>query len=159
MAGRAATYSFLDIFAAINGPGGAFSLSQNGNSEEGITISMVEDKNTMTIGADGTAMHSLHAGKGAVLTVHLLKTSPLNFKLSMMYAEQTSSSTAHGQNHITITNPITGDSVTCRGCAFKKLPDNVNAKIGGKNDWPFDVGFVDQELAGMLAAIGGFGIF
>jgi len=30
-------------------------------AEEGITFAMAGDKNTMTIGADGEGMHSLHA--------------------------------------------------------------------------------------------------
>ncbi len=35
-------------------------------------------KNTMTIGADGEVMHSLHADKSGTVTVNLLKTSPTN---------------------------------------------------------------------------------
>jgi hypothetical protein len=55
------------------------------NAEEGITVTMTEAKNTMTIGADGEVMHSLHAGKSGTITVTLLKTSPVNKKLSLMY--------------------------------------------------------------------------
>jgi hypothetical protein len=36
---------------------------------------MTEAKNTMTVGADGEVMHSLHAGKSGTITVTLLKTS------------------------------------------------------------------------------------
>jgi hypothetical protein len=43
---------------------------------------MTEAKNTMTVGADGEVMHSLHAGKSGTITVTLLKTSPVNKKLS-----------------------------------------------------------------------------
>jgi len=152
---QAATYSFLDVKAAITGPGGNVLLSGSANAEEGITVEMVEDKNTMTIGADGSVMHSLHAGKHGTITIHLLKTSPLNALLANMYALQTSSSALHGQNVLSVTNPITGDEATCRSVAFKKLPANVNAKVGGKNDWTFDAGIVDQSLAGLLLGIGG----
>ena len=68
------TYSFLDFSASIVGPGGAFDLGYgSGNAEEGVTVAMLEAKNTMTIGADGTPMHSLHAGKSGTITVTLLK--------------------------------------------------------------------------------------
>ena len=92
-----ATYSFLDVTASIAGPGGNFSLGNgSGNSEEGITVTMTEDKNTMTIGADGSAMHSLHAGKSGTVSVRLLKTSPVNKQLMTLYNYQT---TARSQHH------------------------------------------------------------
>ena len=57
-----ATYSFLDVTAAIQGPGGSINLAAGaGSAEEGITIEAMEDKNIMTIGADGAGMHSLVA--------------------------------------------------------------------------------------------------
>ena len=147
------TYSFLDVQASITGPGGAFSLGNGaGNAEEGITVSMVDDKNTMTIGADGTPMHNLHASKAATVSVKLLKTSPVNQKLSQMYALQTTTSGLHGQYVLTINNPVLGDTITCLYVAFKKFPDNVNAKDGGMNDWVFDAGIVDLSLGGGLLA-------
>lgn len=149
------TYSFLDVQASITGPGGSFSLGSGaGNAEEGITIAMVDDKNTMTIGADGSPMHNLHASKGAEVTIRLLKTSPVNAKLSALYALQTTSSGLHGQNVITLNNNISGDSVSAIQCAFKKFPDNNYAKDGGMMEWRFDAGIVDQALgAGVLANI------
>jgi hypothetical protein len=53
---------------------------------------MTEAKNTMTVGADGEVMHSLHGGKSGTITVTLLKTSPVNKKLSLMYNAQSQSS-------------------------------------------------------------------
>jgi hypothetical protein len=81
-----ATYSFIDVAASIVGPGGSFSLGYgSGNSEEGISIAMTEEKNTMSIGADGSVMHSLHAGNGGTVTLRFLKTSPTNQMLSVMF--------------------------------------------------------------------------
>lgn len=141
------TYSFFDVVATINGPGGSFPLGNTAQaSEEGITISMVEDKDTMTIGADGAVMHSLHAGKGGTVTVRLLKTSPVNQQLSQMYSLQTLSSGLHGSNIIVVSNPQTGDIITCNSVAFSKLPDITYAKEGGMNEWRFNVGSVDMGL-------------
>ncbi|MDE2403049.1 MAG: DUF3277 family protein [Burkholderiales bacterium] len=142
-----ATYSFLDVNATLVGAGGVIDLGAGaGVSDEGITISMAGEKNTMTIGADGEGMHSLHADKSGTVTVHLLKTSPINAKLMALYQAQTALTSLHGQNVITITNPQNGDVTTCRQCAFKKLPDNVYAKDGGTNAWVFDAIKIDSIL-------------
>lgn len=143
--GRA--YSFLDVQATIVGPGGSFNLGNgSGSAEEGITVEMAEDKNNMTIGADGTPMHSLHAGKGGTVTVRLLKTSPVNAQLQAMYDVQSTSSALWGQNVISINNTASGDNTGCRYVAFKKMPNNTYAKDGGTNEWVFDAGAIDQIL-------------
>src|SRR5690349_2622434 len=95
------TYSFLNVQATIAGPGGNFNLGNGaGASEEGITVEPAGDKSTMTIGADGSGMHSLHADKSGTVMVRLLKTSPQNAKLQAMYDLQTADSRLHGQNVI-----------------------------------------------------------
>lgn len=143
-------YSFLDTQVAISGPGGSFPIggSGTGSAEEGVSVEMLEDKSTMTIGADGTPMHSLHAGQGGRITIRLLKTSPVNSQLSAMYATQTVSSALHGQNTITLKNATLGDSITGVFCAFKKLPNLSYAKEGGVNVWEFDVGQLNMALGG-----------
>lgn len=88
-------YSFLDVSAVIDGPGGNFSLTGE-NDQEGISIEPVSDQNTMTEGADGNVMHSLSAGSACTATIRLLKTSPLNAKLNELYKYQTSSAAYHG---------------------------------------------------------------
>lgn len=134
-----ATYSFLDVAAAIAGAGGNINLGAGAAvSEEGITIEAVEDKNVMTIGADGQGMHSLVASEASTVTVRLLKTSPVNNQLMEMYKANTVSSANHGKNTITVRNPATGDNITCQECAFKKRPSITYAKEGGMNEWAFD---------------------
>lgn len=141
------TYSFKDVTATIVGPGGSFNLGDGAAAaEEGITINRPDDVNTMLMGADGAAMHSLHAGKPGQITVRLLKTSPVNAQLSAMYALQTASSALHGNNVITIRNAATGDVITCQQCAFKRFPDINYAKDGGMNEWVWDSGRVDTQL-------------
>src|SRR4051812_15698354 len=105
-----ATYSFMNVQAAISGPGGSFSLGAGvGVAEEGIDLDPVEDKNTMNHGADGPAMHSLHAAKPGLITVRLLKISPANAQLDALYNLQTANPALHGQNTITVSDPQRGD--------------------------------------------------
>ncbi|MEI9692535.1 DUF3277 family protein [Atlantibacter hermannii] len=141
------TYSFIDVTASMTGPTGIIDLGYgSANSEEGITVTMTENKNTMTIGADGEVMHSLHAGKAGTITVTLLKTSPTNKKLSLAYNAQSQSSALWGNNVFVIRNSASGDITTARSCAFQKQPDHANAKEGGTVSWVFDAGKIDQLL-------------
>lgn len=144
------TYSFLDTNVAITGPGGSFTIGGQGagNSDEGITTSMTEDKNTLTAGADGTPMNSLHAAQLGKITIRLLKTSPVNAQLSALYAVQAASSALWGLNTITLKNAVSGDSITGTQCAFKKFPDQTYAKEAGMVEWEFDVGSLVSSLGG-----------
>lgn len=142
-----ATYSFKDVAASIVGVGGAVPLADgSGAAEEGITFAMEEDKNTMTIGADGSVMHSLHAGNAGKATIRLLKTSPFNALLDLMYNVQRQTSLTWGQNVITCADLARGDVITCTTVAFAKAPDVVYAKVGNTNEWEFHVGQLIRQL-------------
>jgi hypothetical protein len=137
---------------SISGPNGSFSMGAGAcNSEGGISIVMVEDKSTMTIGADGCVMHSLHAGKGATITVRLLKTSPTNQLLSLMYGLDTVSSRGHGVNTISVRDMARNDVIVAQQCAFAKFADVTYAKDGGEMVWTFHAGIVDFILGSGVA--------
>jgi Bacteriophage KPP10, Structural protein ORF10 len=146
------TYSFLDVNAAITGPGGAFSLGSGAaNSEEGINVEPHEDIDTLQVGADGSPMHSLNANKSGKVTVSLLKTSPVNALLAAMLAFQRTSGANHGQNTISIVNKSSGDAITCQLCAFARVP-NVSYKKNGENlEWTFNAGIIDLGLGAGVA--------
>ena len=140
-------YSFLDVSGTFTGPTGSIELGSGAaNSEEGIVVAMTEAKNTMTVGADGEVMHSLHGGKSGTITVTLLKTSPVNKKLSLMYNAQSQSSALWGNNIIVLRNIVSGDIVTARSVAFQKQPDWNNPKVAGTVAWVFDGGKIDELL-------------
>lgn len=142
------TYSFLEVHAALVGPGGAISLGAgSGPSDEGISIEPTAEMNTMTMGADGSGMHTLHADKSGRVTVRLLKTTPTNALLSAMVAFQRSSGATHGQNTITIIDSNRGDVITCRGVAFQKVPSLSYAKEAGVVEWDFSSIEIDIALA------------
>ena len=142
-----ATYSFMDVAAALDGPTGVVDLGYGaGVADEGISVTMAGDKNTMLIGADGEGMHSLHADKSGTVTVRLLKTSDRNSILQAMFDAQTLSASLHGKNVITITNPKSGDITVCRSCAFKKKPDLTYKKDGDLVEWQLDAIKIDTIL-------------
>jgi hypothetical protein len=133
------TYSFLDTNATIRGPGGSINLAAGAAAaDEGVTVAAVGDRNVMQTGAGGEGQHSLIASTAALVTVVLLKTSPVNAQLMQMYNYQTSSSVLHGKNVLVVSDFARGDLVTLSKVAFKKVPDLVNAKEAGTNTWTFD---------------------
>lgn len=139
-------YSFLDIVAAIVGPGGAIPLGSGaGASEEGIRITRAE-RNVMTVGASGEGQHSLKGDRSGQITVTLLKTSPVNAALMAMYNFQTANAANHGQNTITITDKNRNDLHTGNQCAFRKAPDIAHASDAGTNEWVFDCIRIDDAL-------------
>ncbi|WP_027188687.1 phage structural protein [Desulfovibrio cuneatus] len=141
------TYSFLDVEATIVGPGGSFQLGNGaGVASEGISITATGDKNTMSVGADGSFMHSLKADRSGSVTVTLLKTSEANAKLQNMFNFQTKSGKTHGKNTIVIRNIATGDVFTCEGCAFSKQPENKFGNEAASLGWAFHCGKVDAKL-------------
>ena len=143
------TYSFLSIVAGLTGPGGAINLGQGaGASEEGIQIEPTGEIDTMTIGADGTGMHTLHADKSGRVVIRYYKASPTNALLSAMYAFQTSSPAQHGQNTISIVDSVRGDVITCRQCAFQKAPSLTYGKEAGLVEWEFSAVAIDRTLGG-----------
>lgn len=134
-----AAYSFMNVVAAIAGPGGALNLGFGAAvAEEGITIAPNEDKNAMTIGADGKGQHTLIASNGGLLTLRFLKTSPTNGFLQLMYDIQAASSALWGQNLITVADTARLELTTAQSCAFKKKPELVYDKAGPMIEWQFD---------------------
>src|SRR6266436_1165397 len=143
------TYSFADFFVSISGPGGAFPIGgpDTGSAEEGFTIEQADDSNTLTTGADGSGMNSLHATRTGSFVVHLLKTSPVNARLSAMFLFQRQISFNWGLNVVSARHIALGDSYSCSGVAFKRHSNNGYSKIGGVMLWPFDV-FILEPLLG-----------
>lgn len=138
-------YSFQDVTASISGPGGNFDL-KGGNPAEGITIEATGDKNIMTVGADAHVMHSLRADDSGLVTVRLLKTSPVNALMQSLYNSQKQSSATWGKNVISIRDIARGDDITATECAFAGAPTYTYAEEGGMMEWRFHAGKVDPKL-------------
>jgi hypothetical protein len=147
-----ATFSFADVSATLLGPGGTISLGNGaGTSDEGITIDMIDDKDTMTVGADGTVMHSLHVSRAANITVRLLKTSPTNAQLSVLYQTQAASSALWGKNTLAVTDTARGDVIAGADIAFKRHAPITYSKDANINEWSFH-GSVTQLLGTGITA-------
>lgn len=142
------TYSFLDVVASLVGPGVAVNLGNGaGPAPEGISFDPSADLDTMTIGADGSGMHTLHADKSGSFTVRLLKTSPTNKILSAAAAFQRTGGSVHGQNTLTIIDKNRGDVITGRNVAFARIPSVSYGAEAGVIEWRFNALQVDMALS------------
>lgn len=147
------TYSFLDVVASIQGPGGGFSIGAGaGVAEEGISVEPTEEFDRMTIGADGGGFHSLGADKSGKVTVRLLKTSPVNAQLQTMLAFQRASAATHGVNTITIASKLAGDAITAQQVGFAKQPAVSYTKDGEMLTWEFNAIILDIALGAGVQA-------
>jgi len=150
------SYSFMDVYATLWGPGcngvvinGASTViggPEAASAEEGITITLSEETNTQTIGADGSVMNSLHASRAGTATFRLLKTSPYNNAIMRLYNYQRVQSSRWGQNTIIVTDKSRGDNYVLQGCAFVRFPTNSYAKIGNTIEWEMHVALIDPML-------------
>lgn len=145
------TYSFLDNVATLSGPGGVISLGSGAaNAEEGISIEAIQETDHLEIGADGSGVHSLNASRAAKITVRLLKTSPVNSQLMIMYNLQRSSSLFWAQNVLNVGNPVLGDQYVATGVAFVRNPNNQYAKEATHLDWEFNATQADAVLGTLV---------
>lgn len=141
------TYSFQDVVMTLAGPGGVLSLGYgNAVAEEGISIEPIEDKNTLTIGADGEGMHSLHSSNAKKFTLRLLKTSPQNQLIQAMYNTQKTSAALWGLNMIVVRQTASGDTHTGVDGAFVKVAPNGYKKVGDFLEWAWDCIKGESEL-------------
>lgn len=139
-----AAYSFQDVTGTITGPGGTIIIGAgSGNSDEGIVVTPTEDRNQMTVGADGTVMHSLNANRSGRIAINLLRTSSQNAVLQALYDLQTLSSATHGLNTILVTDTARGDVASGYQCAFARQPDLGFQKNPRIQTWIFDCGEVN----------------
>ncbi len=135
------TYSFLDVTASVQGPGGGYMISEGGVANGGITIE-TNDRVTTVWGCDGEFMHSLHAARGGRVTVRCMRTGRANADLSKTFNFDSQSSANTGRNTITIQDHQRGDNWTIEGAAIVKIPTNAYGTEGGEVEWVFQAGII-----------------
>ena len=140
-----ATYSFQQVTATLTGAAGVINLGYgSANTKEGITVTQTQPRNAMTIGADGSVMHSLRSDKSGTVMIRLLDTSSVNAQLQAMYDAQSLTPSAWGANVIVIVNKGNSETTTCRNVAFQNAPTVTYAEDGSTKEWVFDCGQIDR---------------
>jgi len=98
-------YSFVNVSATLIAPGFIIQLGSGAApTEGGITLAYAGDHSNVVVGADGNAITSLFAGKAGAATIRLLKNSPANKMLNLLFAAQKAAPQSVGaQGILTIT--------------------------------------------------------
>jgi hypothetical protein len=149
-----ATYAFADVSCILSGPGIIVQLGNGGGpSDEGITFEAIEERDRMTIGADGSGFHTLISSRAARILVRLQKTSPSNATLQQALNYQSASSLFWGKNIFSVSNPITGDKANGFGVAFGKQPGNAWAKDPNIIEWEFMAIRATQTMGGAVVSL------
>jgi hypothetical protein len=150
-----AAYSFADVQATLSGQFGVILLGNgSGSSDEGISFEAIEERNRMTIGADGSGFHTLIQSRAARAMVRILKTSPTNAALQQMFNAQSQSSLFWGQNVFAVSNPVMGDVASATGVAFGKQPGNQWGKDPNVIEWEFHCIRASFTMGGNIVSIG-----
>lgn len=150
-----AAYSFADVQGLLLGPSCSIVLGTgSGSAEEGISFEALDERTRMTIGADGSGMHSLIQNRAARIMARFLKASPTNAALQQALAVQSSSSLLWGQNTLALSNPVTGDAMTASGVAFGKQPSNLWAKDANIIEWEFYAIRATLTMGGAIISVG-----
>lgn len=140
------TYSFAQVSAVLKyGKGTVIKLSEGGVGEEGIQIESALDTNIMKYGSDGSVQHSLRIARPGTMKVQVMRNNTLNSELANAYNNTTATAAAHGLMVLTISDSASGESTTCTGVAFKKLPANLYKMDAEPITWEFDVGNIFYE--------------
>ena len=141
------TYSFINVTCSLMGPNANYPLGAGaGSAEEGITIEPTGDQATMTIGADGSGMYSLHADRSGRFLIRLLKISPTNALLMATFEADRSSSAFFGQNTIVVNDTARGDNISGRGVAIMRAPTIVYGREGAMQEWTLGAIVIDRLL-------------
>jgi hypothetical protein len=149
MALETGPYSFLLNTLVIQGPNGSFTIGgpDTAAADEGFEWAFAEDQNQQDGGADGSTMNSFLATTRGTLTVRLQKVSPVNQLLNQMWtADRANGGINWGQNTVTHRDVTRGDYVVGQQTAFKRHTPVRAAKVGGNNEWTFDVGVITPIL-------------
>lgn len=143
-----ATYSFLDISVTLVTPTGVISLGNgSANATDGsVEVEYAESLNKLTVGADGSVMNTLTQNRSGTCKIKLLYSSPQNQALMNAFNLQSLSSSAWGNNSITIRNSKNENLVICTNVAFTKVPNLSLGQDAGQMDWEFSCGRIDSVI-------------
>ena len=88
------SYSFTNVTATLIAPGFVIQLGNGAApSDEGIEVEFEGDHSKVRTGADGKGITAAYAARNGSIRVRLLKNSPANKMLDLLFAAQTVSPT------------------------------------------------------------------
>lgn len=116
------------------------------DGDDVITIAPIADKGTMLIGADGSALFSVSANKGATITIRLQPTSPTHRLLTQKLKRQQALASASTAFPVTAFDTASGEGGTADKCFIQSAPTDSKGVNATVREWVLVTGEFTPEV-------------
>lgn len=116
------------------------------DGDDAISISPLADKGTMLIGADGSAMFSVSANKGATITLRLMHTSPTHRLLMQKLKRQQALASPATAFPVTAYDTSSGEGGTADKCFIMTAPTDTKGTNATVREWTLVTGEFVPEI-------------
>jgi len=116
------------------------------DGDDAISIAPLADKGTMLIGADGSAMFSVSANKGATITLRLMHTSPTHRLLMQKLKRQQALASPAAAFPVTAFDTSSGEGGTADKCFIQSAPTDTKGTNATVREWVLVTGEFVPEI-------------
>lgn len=116
------------------------------DGDDAISIAPLADKGTMLIGADGSAMFSVSANKGATITLRLMHTSPTHRLLMQKLKRQQALASPATAFPVTAYDTSSGEGGTADKCFIMTAPTDTKGTNATVREWVLVTGEFVPEI-------------
>jgi hypothetical protein len=116
------------------------------DGDDAISIAPLADKGTMMIGADGSALFSVSANKGATITLRLMHTSPTHRLLMQKLKRQQALASPVAAFPVTAYDTSSGEGGTADKCFIQSSPTDTKGINATVREWVLVTGEFVAEI-------------
>ena len=114
--------------------------------DDAISIAPIADKGTMLIGADGSALFSVSANRGATITLRLQHTSPTHRLLQQKLKRQQALASPATAFPVTAYDTSSGEGGTADKCFIQTAPTDTKGVNATVREWVLVTGEFNAEI-------------
>lgn len=116
------------------------------DGDDAISIAPIADKGTMLIGADGSALFSVSANRGATITLRLQHTSPTHRLLQQKLKRQQALASPAVAFPVTAYDTSSGEGGTADKCFIQTAPTDTKGANATVREWVLVTGEFNAEI-------------
>jgi hypothetical protein len=116
------------------------------DGDDAISIAPLADKGTMLIGADGSALFSVSANRGATITLRLQHTSPTHRLLQQKLKRQQALASPATAFPVTAYDTSSGEGGTADKCFVQTAPTDTKGVNATVREWVLVTGEFNAEI-------------
>lgn len=116
------------------------------DGDDAISIAPLADKGTMMIGADGSALFSVSANKGATISIKLMHTSPTHRLLMQKLKRQQALASPATAFPVTAYDTASGEGGTADKCFIQSAPTDTKGINATVREWVLVTGEFNAEI-------------